>query len=279
MRDNALSVIMAGLKNVILSGASLMRLSKDARAARDSAPVEGRGKITNSKRRRLAAPLLVLFLVGLTGCAASRSPSAKSLHVELCSPILPLPDTTPNDATRKAFEEKMVQVGLLKRVGEVTLSDRRHATVYDVVGSRANSLNYIRRPSASQPAIVQFCYGTIQPTHIINLVKRSDTLYLAEFDYDARLKPWAGSLFAFLHLPPHGVATDLLIAEPCLAQGELASGDLKGIPTKFVEWPPNGKIWYGPRQFPVRFHGPPWQWELQRAAAAEHERRRHAGSC
>ena len=234
----------------------MVSLSNHARAARESARVEGRIERTNRKRRCLAALFFALLIAGLTACTAAPSLDPHSLSVELCSSILPLPDTTPDGAVRKPFEEKMVQVGLLKRLGEVTLRDGRHAMVYDVNSSRASSLNYIRRRSASQPAIVAFCYGTIQPTHIINVVKRSDSLYIAEFDYDARLKPWAHSLYTFLHLRRHGVATDVVFTAPNGAS-VLERGGLKGIPTRSIELPPDGKGWYFPGQLPVKFRWPP----------------------
>ncbi len=221
-------------------------------------------RLTRAARQ---ARFLALLLFASAACASRPSLVPGSLSVELCSSILPLPDTTPNGAARKTFEEKMVQVGLLKRLGEVTLNDRRRATVYDVNISRASSLSYIRGRSASQPAIVQYCYGTIQPTRIIKLVKRNTSLYSVEFDYYACFKPWARSLYPFLRLRPHGVATDLLTAEPSLAHAVLARGELGGLPARSIEWPPDGKVWYGPGQFPLRVHWPDFN-TLQHAIGA-----------
>jgi hypothetical protein len=212
----------------------------------------------NILRHRIAVPLIFLLLSGPMGCSSAPPLARNSLSVALCSSRLPLPDTTPDGAARKPFEEKMVRIGLFKRLGQVTLSDRRHATLYDAVPSKAADLTYITRRTSSQPAIVQVCYGTLRATRITRLVRRSENHYFAEFNYEVRLKRWARSFYAFLHLKPRGDATDELVAQHSFLEGTvLATGGLKGIPTTLVERPPNGISWYGPGQFPIKFRWPP----------------------
>ena len=234
----------------------MVSLSNHARAARESARVEGRIERTNWKRRCLAAPLFVLFLAPATGCTPAPPVAADSLIFPLCTGLLPLPDTTPDNAAREPFEEKMAQIGLFHRLDRVRLPDGRQATRYDVASSGAGALTYARKRTTSQPAIVRVCFGSARSTQFTQLVKKSDTEYFVEYRYIVYLKPWARPLYSFLHLSPQGVASGPLIVRRGPEGGLLTFG-LKGIPVKYIEAPPNGVPWYGRGQFPVRFRWPP----------------------
>jgi hypothetical protein len=230
----------------------MVSLSNHARAARDSAHDEGR---TNRKgRHRFAvSPLFLLFLIQV-GCTSAPQLDVHKVIIRLCTGLLPLPDTTPDGTARVPFEEKMVQIGLFKRLGRVHLRDHRLATLYDVAPTRAAALNYATIRSGSQPAIVRVCFGTIRATQFTRLVKKSDNEYFADYRYEVDLKPWARTLYSFLHLPGHGAASDFIILRP---DGGLWSVGLRGIPMKHIEWPPSGVPWYAPGAFPVKFRWPP----------------------
>jgi len=167
-----------------------------------------------------------------------------------CSADLALPDVPDNDARRK-FEDKMVQVGVLKRTSFVYGTARR--AVYDVSPWANDSVIYLLRPTATHPSVARICFGHLRIDSILKITATSSSTALVRFRYHVELTKWAQNLYGYLHLSRTGRAY-AYVRHTNDPRVPYLVGGVRVVQCSMVPWlvmfPPGGLNWY-PHGFPV----------------------------